>query len=205
MSIPYESYGRMNQKRRTRTALMAAAAEFVERGETPTIAQVAEQVGVSKSTAYRYFPSQEVFLAEVLLDKTVAQDLAEVYQAAKRPASGVERLEAVVQADHALVIKHERAFRAALRLMIAPTNEAEEGETLPRRPGNRLRYLAEALTPFQEQLSTEQFERLVMALSLCVGLESILVLQDICGLSADAARKVKSWAASALLQATLRE
>jgi hypothetical protein len=89
--------------------------------------------------------------------------------------------------------------------MMAPASEQEEGETLPRRPGNRLRYLAEALAPFRERLSTKQQERMVMALSLCVGLESILVLKDICGLSTEAAEQVKMWAAMALLQASLRE
>jgi AcrR family transcriptional regulator len=184
---------------------MAAASELLQQGVTPTIAQTAEAAGVSKSTAYRYFPSQEVFLAEVLLDKTVKQELAAVYAAAQLPGSGEARLAAVIKADHALVIKHERAFRAALRVMMAPASEQEEVDTLPRRPGNRLRYLAEALKPLQGRLSTQQLERLVMALSLCVGLESILVLKDICGLSTSAAEQVKTWATMALLQASLRE
>src|SRR4051812_37137151 len=64
----YDSFGRMNQKRRTRAALMTAAAEFVRRGETPSILQVADAALVSKSTAYRYFPSQDALLAEALLD-----------------------------------------------------------------------------------------------------------------------------------------
>ena len=79
----YDSFGRMNQKRRTRAALMAAAIEFVRRGETPTIPQVAEAALVSKSTAYRYFPSQEALLAEALLDAVNHSDLAAVFAAAR--------------------------------------------------------------------------------------------------------------------------
>ena len=63
MTSSYESFGRINQKRRTRVALKEAAAEFVRLGVTPTVAQVAEAALVSKSTAYRYFPSQEALLA----------------------------------------------------------------------------------------------------------------------------------------------
>ncbi len=48
-------------------------------------------------------------------------------------------------------------------------------------------------------------ERLVMALSMCVGMESIMVMEDICGLSPADAETVKRWAAAALLQAALSE
>lgn len=53
--------------------------------------------------------------------------------------------------------------------------------------------------------SGAQMERLVMTLTMCVGMESILAMKDICGLSADEAVEVKCWAASALLRATLQE
>ncbi len=203
MSPAYESFGRMNQKRRTRAALKVAATEFVRRGESPTVAQIAEAALVSKSTAYRYFPSQEALVAEVLLDEVVARDLEAVYAVATTPGSAAARLDAVVRADHTLVIKHEKAFRTALRVMLAShTGDASE---VPRRPGNRLRYIAEALAPVQDQLGIERLERLVMALSLCVGMESIMVMGDIGGLTPEAAEKVKRWAAAVLLQAALSE
>ena len=203
MTSSYESFGRINQKRRTRAALKAAAAEFVRRGETPTVAQVAETALVSKSTAYRYFPSQEALLAEVLLDAAVRPDLEAVYEAAETPSSAASRLDAVVRADHALVVKHETAFRTALRAMLALSND--DRSEVPRRPGNRLRYLAEALSPLEDRLSAERLQRLVMALSMCVGMESIMVMEDICGLTPPDAEMVKRWAAGALLQAALGE
>jgi hypothetical protein len=46
---------------------------------------------------------------------------------------------------------------------------------------------------------------LVMALSMCVGMESIMVMEDICGLTPPDAETVKRWAAAALLQAALSE
>ena len=203
MALPYESFGRMNQKRRTRAALKAAAAEFVRRGETPTVAQVAEAALVAKSTAYRYFPSQEALLAEVLLDAAIAPDLEAVYAAAATPGPAAARLDAVVRADHALVVRHEAAFRTALRAMLTP--RPDDPAEVPRRPGNRLRYLAEALAPLHDRLGPERLERLVLALAMCVGMESIVVLEDIGGLSPAAAEAVKRWAAAALLRAALDE
>jgi AcrR family transcriptional regulator len=199
----YESFGRINQKRRTRAALKAAAAEFVRRGVTPTVAQVAQAALVSKSTAYRYFPSQEALLAEVLLDETVRPDLEAVYAAAETPGPPAARLDAVVRADHALVVKHETAFRTALRAMLALSND--DRTEVPRRPGNRLHYLAEALSPLKDRLGAERQQRLVMALSMCVGMESIMVMEDICGLTPAEAETIKRWVAGALLQASLSE
>lgn len=74
-----------------------------------------------------------------------------------------------------------------------------------RRQGNRLRYLAEALSPITDQLSRDRLERLVMALALCVGIESIVVLEDICGQTPEEAEEVKLWMAEALLRASLQE
>jgi AcrR family transcriptional regulator len=203
MTSTYDSFGRINQKQRTRTALKAAATELIRQGETPTMAQIAAKALVAKSTAYRYFPTQEALLAEVLLDTTIAPELAAVYRAAQTSGSAAARLEAVVRADHALVVKHQQAFRTALRVMlITDTDDASE---IPRRPGNRLRYISDALAPIKDQLGSERLERLVMALSLCVGMESILVLQDICGLTSAAAEKLKFWTTAALLEAALNE
>jgi AcrR family transcriptional regulator len=199
----YESFGRLNQKRRTRAALKTAATEFVRRGETPTVAQAAEAALLSKSTAYRYFPSQEALVAEVLLDEAVRPEMDAVFAAARADGSPSARLDAVVRADHALVVKHETTFRTALRAMLVP--RADGPADVPRRPGNRLRYLTEALAPVHDRLGPERLERLVTALAMGVGMESIMVTEDICGLSPPAAEAVKRWAAAALLQAALAE
>jgi AcrR family transcriptional regulator len=202
-SARYLTSGRANQKSRTRAAIKAAAADLIQRGETLDMATVAETALVSRSTVYRYFPSQDALVAEIMLDKSVAPGLENVYAAAREPGTAAERLEAVVRADHALVIAHERAFRTAIGVML--TSHLDESSRLPRRPGNRLRYLAEALEPLVTQLDSERLERLVMALALCVGIESIVVMEDICGLTPAQAEAVKLWMAGALLQAALRE
>lgn len=199
----YDSSGRMNQKRRTRAALVAAAAEFVRIGQVPTVAQVAESALISKSTAYRYFPSQEALLAEALLNVVNRTDLEAVFVAARSTGTAAARLDAVVRADHALVVKHETAFRTAVRAMLAP--RGDDPSEVPRRPGNRLHYLAEALAPLADQLGAERLQRLVIALAMCVGMESIMVTMDIAGLPLADAEAVKRWAAAALLEAALGE
>jgi AcrR family transcriptional regulator len=203
MTSSYESYGRTNQKRRTREAIKAAAAEFIQRGETPNMEQIAAAALVSKSTAYRYFPSQDALIAEIMLDRAIAPDMENVFAAARSPGTAAERLDAVIRADQALVARHERAFRTAIGVML--TSHTDDSSRFPRRPGNRLRYIAEALAPLADDLGSEQLQRLVMTLALCVGIESIIVMTDICGLTPAEAESVKRWAAGALLEAALRE
>ncbi len=53
------------------------------------------------------------------------------------------------------------------------------------------------------QLGEEQFRRLVLALALCTGIETQIVLRDVCGLDADEAAEMTHWTAQALLRAAL--
>ena len=53
--------------------------------------------------------------------------------------------------------------------------------------------------------SHSSLRRVVAALSLCVGIEAFIVLEDVCGLEAKEAVEVSRWAAQALLQSGLRE
>jgi hypothetical protein len=54
-------------------------------------------------------------------------------------------------------------------------------------------------------MDEESFERLVAAMCLCVGIESLVVLRDVCGLEGKEAEEVARWAAFTLLRASLRE
>jgi hypothetical protein len=75
----------------------------------------------------------------------------------------------------------------------------------PARPGNRLRYLAEAVEPRRGRLGPQRVEQLVAALALCVGVESLIVTRDICNLDQADAERLKQWAANALLQQSIRD
>src|SRR6516162_478032 len=60
---------RLNQRHRTRAALVHAAMQAVRRGETPTVESAAEDAGVSRAAAYRYFTSQQALLLETSLEE----------------------------------------------------------------------------------------------------------------------------------------
>ena len=63
VSTAYEDSGRTLQKQRTRAALVAAARDLLARdGSAPTVEQAAAAASISRTTAYRYFPSQRSLL-----------------------------------------------------------------------------------------------------------------------------------------------
>lgn len=201
---------RVNQKRRTRAALVAAAAELVRQGKAPTVGAVADAAQVSRATAYRYFPTQEVLLVEATLQPEVDPAVEQALALSKQ-ADIPTRLDTLVEALQTATLAHEDMFRALVRLSLEPRPDEHQGDTTRReeparghlRGGRRIRWLEDVLGPASGKLAPQAFQRLVAALSLCMGIESLIVLQDICDLDAEEATATSRWAARALLYSAL--
>src|SRR5579875_145420 len=61
--------GRVAQRRRTRKAIVAAAAKLLRDGDEPSVAAVAAEADVSRRTVYMYFPS----LDQLIIDATLGE------------------------------------------------------------------------------------------------------------------------------------
>jgi AcrR family transcriptional regulator len=203
ISNSYAAFGRTRQKQRTRSALKVAAARLIEEGVRPSIDQVADAASVSRSTAYRYFSSREALEAEVMLDTAIRGELEHVDAVATSAPDAATRLRRVVRQDHQVVTTHEAVFRTALHAFVVAT--ATQPGQLPPRPGNRLRYLAAAVEPLRTELGDQRIQQLVAGLAMCVGIESVVVTRDICGLDDTEAEELKQWMANALLQQAIRD
>ena len=206
MSVPRQEEvletGRVQQKARTRAALVEAAEELLRQGVTPTVAQAAEAARVGRTTAYRYFPTQESLLVELSVTMDVS-DL-EALVAAPLERDGVrDRVVEVVQRLNRRVHDEEVQYRTTLRLYLDQWLEAtSHGDPAPTvREGRRTRWLAGSLAPLG--LPEPERELLVAALSLVMGAESMVVLRVVCHLSTDEALAVTDWATWALLDAAL--
>lgn len=196
----------MKQKRRTRATIVAAAAELLRQGKRPTVAEVADVADVSRATAYRYFPTQEYLLAEAVLNG-IPREVDMVLDALAPTDAAEVRLDAVVQAIQERTVRQEPGFRALLRLsldQVLNESEAQEGPELRRR-GGRPDWIGLALAPLWTDLDEQMKERLLGALSLCMGIEALVVLRDVCGYSPEQAVESSRWAAQAILRAGLDE
>lgn len=199
MSVPYEATGRTQQKARTRTALIAAARELLAGGVTPTVEQAADAADVSRTTAYRYFRNQRALIVATFPEIAVASLLPE----GTPEGDPTVRLRAVVNALTSQVIEHEPELRAHLRLSLEPATD--EPAELPFRTGRAIAWIEEALTPLRERMDDGALRRLVLAVRATVGIEALVWLTDIAGLTRDEAADLMQWSAQALLRSALSE
>ena len=191
MSVPYELGGRRLQKARTRDALVAATRDLLARGTEPTVADVAAAAGISRTTAYRYFPDQRALLLGAH-PETLEQSLLP----ADAPDDPQVRLDLVMQAFSRTTLEWEPQLRAALRLSLEPHTE----QPLLRR-GRAIGWIEDALAPLRTARPEVDVHRLAIAIRSATGIEALVWLTDIAGLSRPDAVELMNWSAQALLAA----
>ncbi|MCW2751341.1 MAG: TetR family transcriptional regulator [Aeromicrobium sp.] len=196
MSIPYEAGGRVQQKSRTRTALVVAAREMVSRGMAPSVAEAADAAAVSRTTAYRYFPNQRTLLAAAHPETGATSMLGD-----DPPEDVTARLDEVVRGFTAMIRETEAQQRTMLRLSLE--DDPHDRGAQPLRQGRAIGWIAEALDPLRGQLPDDELHQLVLAIRSATGIEALVWLTDIGGMSRDAAAELMRWSAQSMLQAAL--
>ncbi|GAA1607073.1 MULTISPECIES: TetR/AcrR family transcriptional regulator [Kribbella] len=188
---------RDNQKRRTRKALVEAAGRLIAEGRRPSVAEVADAADISRRTAYRYFPSAEQLSVEATLEAT-RQNMELSIDAGRSGEPVADRVDRLVDALSAMTLANEALLRQMIRFTI-DRDPIEPG--VPPRPARRLEYVERTLAPLQGGLDRDELDRLTHALTVVIGIESTIVLRDICGLDSAEILRVQHWAAGALLAA----
>ncbi len=196
------SGGRVNQKLRTRNALVEAAAQFVRDGLSFTVADVADAAMIGRTTAYRYFPTVDTLLAHASLYAVTDVEQHDIAKALDGIDAIDKRLSAVVEASDRSSIEHDYLYRTMLRTSLYGESH---GEVVPKRTGARRQSLDAAIGGLRLQLGDKSYERLASALSLFLGIEASIVMRDVCLLSPVEARRVKLWGAQSLLEAAIEE
>jgi AcrR family transcriptional regulator len=173
--------GRVNQKLRTRTAIVQAAAELSRTGREVTMPEVAKAALVSEATAYRYFPDLASLLREAIADQlpTPEQALA----GAAESTDPVERVAVVTE----FLLRHVLARQGVVRAMIAAT--ITQPERASARPGLRFGMIEHALAPAAGDPSADPvaLAQLGRDLAVVVSAEALFSLTDLHGLEPEAA------------------
>lgn len=197
---------RANQKQRTRGAIVDAAVRLVREGATPTVAHAAEAAGVSRATAYRYFPTPEDLLIEVATVTPAMQPVETILAELGNDADPETRFLRVQETFNAVVLREEAQMRTALRAYLdnwlaRRQRGVKGGPEL--REGRRMRWLQRVLAPARGGLSAKAARRLECALALTLGMDGMVVMKDVCRLKDDEAQDVLRWAGLVLLRAGL--
>ena len=198
MSIPYELTGRTRQKARTRDALLAATRELLAEGVTPTVEGAADRAAISRTTAYRYFPNQRT-----LLTATYPQIEEVSLLGPAPPADARARLDAATERFTRFLLDHEPELRTQLRLSLEPT--PVHRSALPLRQGRAIGWIADALAPLRDRVAEPELERLVLAIRATLGIEALVWLTDVGGLTREQAVELMRSSARTLLHAAEAE
>ena len=158
----------------------------MQAGETPSVEQVAHAALVSRTTAYRYFPSQRALLVAAFPKLDTESLLGE-----DPPADVAARVERFAGAMTESVLENEHEMRAMLRLSL----DAEDPHVFLRE-GRRTQWAADALAPLRGH---PDYERLLYALAAAVGIEAFVWLVDVGGLTRERAVATMRWSARALV------
>jgi AcrR family transcriptional regulator len=192
--------GRVNQKRRTRQALIDAARALRDENRNPTLAEVAERALISRATAYRYFPSLEALISETVTDRGM-KPLEQVWRPGDDPVDAIGR---AARAMHVLLLKDEVGLHVMERSFMTVWLDSDGGE-VSRRPGRRLTYIEPIVDSLRDRLSAGARRRLKQALSMVIGTEALIALRDVAGASVDDALDSACWAAQSLVRQALTE
>lgn len=197
------SKGRTNQKLRTRRALLETAASLIAKGQRPTVTEVADATNISRRTAYRYFPTQVKLMTEAALEglRPAMKNALDAAPTGSSSEAIEARVDALVEQMQRLALANE----ALLRTMIHETVLHAPTDTQPPRGTRRIEWIETAIQPLRSRLSAASYARLTSALALTTGIEALLVLRDIRGLSPTQAIQVSHWMARALLKQSLAE
>ena len=161
-------------------------------GGTPTVEQAADAAGISRTTAYRYFPNPERLLLAAMpaLDRATLLD-------EDAPDDVPTRLDLVVTEQTEILRRWEPQLRAALRLSL-------DQETRPvLRQGRAIAWFEDALAPLAGTHPHVDRHRLAIAVRAGCGIESWVWLVDIAGVSRAEAATIMRESAQALLTAAL--
>src|SRR5882762_2187633 len=170
--------------------LLAAAVALVRRGHIPSVAEVAQSAGVSRATAYRYFPSRSKLVSAV-----IAEALGPVRRAVPQHGDAKQRLHELLDRTYSRFAEYEPHMRAALQLALEHQSLGAAGllEEEPFRRGQRTEILATTIAPLKAKLSKKKYERLLKALAVVYGIEPMIILKDICGATDRETEAVVRW------------
>ena len=181
---------RVNQKERTRQAIVAATRDLIRTGGEVTMPAVAKSALVSAATAYRYFPDLASLLREALTGVWPSPETA------LAPVAGSDDpVERVACATEAL-LRHVLSYQGAVRAMIAATITRPDQAAM--RPGHRFGLIDEAL---RQEADTAGLAQLKRDLAVVISAEALFTLTDLCGLSPEDAIASAVRTARALTQA----
>jgi AcrR family transcriptional regulator len=186
-----------------RRTMLDTAMRLMQSGLIPSVSEVAEAAEVSRTTAYRYFPSQAT-----LIQAAVDEALGPILKWDSDSGDAEERMADLLSFAYPRMHRYEATLRAALWLAIDQWTRRQAGTLDAETPivrGHRKALLRLALAPLRGTLDRKALDRVTQSLSLIFGTEAFVVLKDIWRLDDKQALRVALWTAHAIVRTAVDE
>lgn len=199
-----ESIGRVAQKQRTRAQLLEAAHELRASGRVPSVADVADAASISRTTAYRYFPTQETLLAEATAGPLI-DAVKEAIAHARAQTDVLKRVDDVFAELAPLLLQHEPELRTLLKISLENSLAEAHQRNIPLLSGRWIVAWDGILEPLRGGVSPASYALMVRSLGTLLSVETLNVLRDACDRDERATTNALRSAARAMVRGFLSD
>ena len=192
MKNDYLKKGRVKQKQETREKILSCAQNLMNYSKKFTLEDVAEKVGVSRATIYRYYSNIDVLSAEAGIDINTKSPIS-IYE----NLQGLEikdQLLGVQEYYNNLALDNENAFRNYLSKVLLSDSQHNKNKRGARRTKTLKMVLDET------NLTKKEFKNLQNLFTVLMGIEPLIVTKDVCGLNNEQSKKLLKWGMELLLK-----
>ena len=190
------STGRVNQKLKTREKILRAALDLLKNKVEFSLEDVAENMGSSRATVYRYFSNIDLLCAEAALSlhtKTTDELMKEVNN-----LNLSETLFHIQKYFNTLAQKHEVAFRKYLSVALAESAKGVKADKL--RGSRRPIILEKTLAKYTNEINPLNHRNLQLITSVLSGIEPLVANKDVNGLSNKDSNDLLKWALEMIIK-----
>ena len=184
--------GRTDQKRNTRSKILMAAHQILERGEELSMESIAGEADISRATIYRYYSNVDSLSTELILHLNIPNKETMVEELKEENLQ--DALISIQQTYLDFILNNEAAARKFLGAVLSSSDPKLV------RGKNRLKALEHYFNSKKTGNSTEQTQKLIHIAVLLMGIESVIVSKDVCGLDDTTSKETLQWGLKMILK-----
>lgn len=186
--------GRTDQKLNTRSKILTAAHKLLEKGIDFTMENVAKEARISRATMYRYYSNVDSLSTELILHLNLPKTESIIARIKNN-----ETPQAILQIQDTyldFILQNESAARKFLGAVLSSSDPKLV------RGKNRLSTLQVYFELIKADLKKDELEKLIHISVLLMGIESVLVSKDVCGLDNKKTKETLHWGLKMILKGT---
>lgn len=190
------TFGRVDQKRKTRDKILKIAEELLNTVGVFSLEDVAEKAQISRATIYRYYSNIEILCAEVVITiNTTSTDnlIKEVENMNMK-----EALLYIQNYFNDLANNNEAAFRKYLSIVVDET--LKTNNTTHHRGARRLIINSAILEKHKNELSAQNLKNLKYISTVLAGIEPLIANKDVNHISNEESKEILNWALQMILK-----